>query len=88
MGKKPEAVFSSIWGGYFVTFSKQAKALGYFDAIKYNFIGVGEAASPETTKSMGADYPVGIWGNSYDAFYWDTAPARAPRLHGPAVAST
>jgi branched-chain amino acid transport system substrate-binding protein len=23
---------------------------------------------------MGADYPVGIWGNSYDAFYWDGAP--------------
>src|SRR4249920_1620912 len=66
MGKKPEAVFSSIWGGFFVTFSKQAKALGYFDAIKYQFIGVGEAATPETTKSMGADYPVGIWGNSYD----------------------
>ena len=20
---------------------------------------------------MGDDYPVGIWGNSYDAFYWD-----------------
>jgi branched-chain amino acid transport system substrate-binding protein len=73
MGKKPEAVFSSIWGGFFVTFSKQAKALGFFDAIKNNFIGVGEAATPETTKSMGADYPVGIWGNSYDAFYWDTA---------------
>jgi branched-chain amino acid transport system substrate-binding protein len=75
MGKKPEAVFSSIWGGFFVTYSKQAKALGFFDAIKYNFIGVGEAATPETTKAMGADYPVGIWGNSYDAFYWDTASA-------------
>jgi len=25
---------------------------------------------------MGADYPVGIWGNSYDAFYWDeSSPA-------------
>ena len=44
----------------------------------------GEAASPETTKSMGADYPVGIWGNSYDAFYWDET-ARPPRLHGAAV---
>src|SRR5262245_26289322 len=73
MAKKPDAVVSSIWGGFFVTFSKQARALGYFDAIKYNFIGLGEAGSPETTKSMGADYPVGIWGNSYDAFYWDTA---------------
>ena len=75
MAKKPEAIFSSIWGGFFVTYSKQAKALGVFDAVKYNFIGVGEAATPETTKSMGADYPVGIWGNSYDAFYWGETPA-------------
>ena len=75
MGKKPEAIFSSIWGGFFVTYSKQAKALGVFDAVKYNFIGVGEAGSPETTKSMGKDYPVGIWGNSYDAFYWEGTPA-------------
>jgi len=74
MAKKPEAVFSSLWGGHFVTFAKQAKPLGYFDAIKYNFFGAGEAASPETTKSMGADYPVGIWGNSYDAFYWTEGP--------------
>src|SRR6266571_5313008 len=78
MAKKPEAIVSSIWGGFFVTYSKQAKALGMFDAVKYNFIGLGEAGSPETTKSMGADYPVGIWGNSYDAFYWgETAAHRA-----------
>ena len=75
MAKKPEAVFSSLWGGHFVNFAKQAKPLGYFDAIKYNFIGVGEAGSPESTKAMGKDYPVGIWGNSYDAFYWGESPA-------------
>jgi len=74
MAKKPDAVFSSIWGGHFVTFSKQAKPLGYFDAIKYNLIGAGEIASPEATKAMGAEYPVGVWGNSYDAFYWQDAP--------------
>ena len=34
LSKKPEAVFSSLWGGHFVTFIKQAKPLGYFDAIK------------------------------------------------------
>ena len=75
MAKKPDAVFSSLWGGHFLTFAKQAKPLGYFDAVKYNFIGVGEAGSPESTKTMGDDYPVGIWGNSYDAFYWDGPPA-------------
>jgi len=74
MAKKPDAVFSSLWGGHFVTFAKQAKPLGYFEAIKYNFFGAGEAASPETTKTMGADYPIGIWGNSYDAFYWTEGP--------------
>jgi branched-chain amino acid transport system substrate-binding protein len=75
MAKKPDAVFSSLWGGHFLTFAKQAKPLGYFDAVKYNVMAVGEAGSPESTKTMGADYPVGIWGNSYDAFYWDDAPA-------------
>jgi branched-chain amino acid transport system substrate-binding protein len=75
MAKKPEAVFSSLWGGHFVTFAKQAKPLGYFDAIKYNFFGGGEAGSPETAKAMRDDYPFGIWGNSYDAFYWEEGPA-------------
>jgi branched-chain amino acid transport system substrate-binding protein len=74
MAKKPEAIVSSIWGGFFVTYAKQARALGVFDAVKHNFIALGEAGSPETTKSMGADYPVGIWGNSYDAFYWEDNP--------------
>src|SRR2546429_9354838 len=27
MGKRPEAVFSSLWGGHFLTFAKQAKPL-------------------------------------------------------------
>src|SRR5207247_813708 len=72
---RSEAVFSSVWGGFFVTYSKQARAVGMFDALKYHFIGVGEAATPETAKSMGADYPVGIWGNSYDAFYWGETQA-------------
>ena len=75
LAKKPDAVFSSLWGGHFVNFAKQAKPLGFFDAVKYNFIGVGEAGSPESTKAMGKDYPVGIWANTYDAFYWGETPA-------------
>ena len=75
MGKKPEAVFSALWGGHFLTFAKQAKPLKYFDAINYNFIAGGEGASIESSRTMGADYPVGIWGNAYDAFNWENAPA-------------
>ncbi|HLF47942.1 MAG TPA: ABC transporter substrate-binding protein [Methylomirabilota bacterium] len=74
MAKKPEAVFSSLWGGHFVTFAKQAKPLGYFEAIKYNMMEVAEGGSPESTKALGAEYPVGIWSNSYDAFYWEDGP--------------
>jgi branched-chain amino acid transport system substrate-binding protein len=74
LGKRPEAVFSSLWGGHFVTFAKQAKPLKYFDAVNYNFVGAGEAGSIESTKSMGADYPVGIWANSYDVFNWENGP--------------
>ena len=75
MGKKPDAVFSSLWGGHFLTFAKQAKPLGYFDAVKYNFIGAGEAASIESARTMGAEYPVGIWGNTYDVNDWPNGPA-------------
>ena len=71
MGKKPEAVFSALWGGHFLTFAKQAKPLKYFDAINYNFMAGGEGASIELARTMGADYPVGIWGNAYDAFNWE-----------------
>ena len=74
MGKKPEAVFSALWGGHFLTFAKQAKPLKYFDNVNYNFIAGGEGASIESTRTMGADYPVGIWGNAYDAFNWEGAP--------------
>jgi branched-chain amino acid transport system substrate-binding protein len=74
MAKKPEAVFSSLWGGHFVTFAKQARPLGYFEAIKYNMMEVAEGGSPESAKALGAEYPVGIWSNSYDAFYWEGGP--------------
>jgi branched-chain amino acid transport system substrate-binding protein len=76
LSKKPEAVFSSLWGGHFVTFIKQAKPLGYFDAIKLNFIAGGEAGSIESAKAIGDDYPLGIWGNAYDIFYWAEGPTQ------------
>ena len=71
MAKKPDAVFTSLWGGHFVTFVKQAKPLQYFEAVKFNVLAAGEAGAIETAKAMGDDYPVGIWANAYDAFNWD-----------------
>ena len=74
MAKKPDAVFSSLWGGHFVTFAKQAKALRYFESFAHNFLGAGEAGAIETAKAMGDDYPYGVWANSYDAFNWEAGP--------------
>ena len=74
MSKKPDAVFSSLWGGHFVTFAKQAKPLRYFDSFGSNFLGAGEAGAIETAKAAGDDYPIGIWANSYDAFNWTEGP--------------
>jgi branched-chain amino acid transport system substrate-binding protein len=74
LAKKPDAVFTSLWGGHFVTFVKQAKPLKYFEAVKFNVLAAGEAGAIETAKAAGDDYPVGIWANSYDAFNWDGPP--------------
>src|SRR5262245_24394368 len=74
MAKKPEAVFSSLSGGHFVTFAKQAKPLKYFDALGANFLGAGEAGAIETAKAAGDDYPLGITANSYDAVNWSDGP--------------
>jgi branched-chain amino acid transport system substrate-binding protein len=74
LSKKPEAVFSSLWGGHFVTFAKQAKPLRYFEQINFNFVGAGEPGSIESAKSMGDEYPYGIWGNTYDVPAWPGGP--------------
>jgi branched-chain amino acid transport system substrate-binding protein len=71
MAKKPDAVFSAIWGGNFVTFAKQAKPLGYFDAVKYRVVNGGEAGSVEATRALGGDYPFGIIANAYDLEAYD-----------------
>jgi|RhiMethySRZTD1v2_1073278.scaffolds.fasta_scaffold08949_7 branched-chain amino acid transport system substrate-binding protein len=66
MAKKPEAVFSAMWGGHFVTWAKQAKPLGFFDLVQNRVVNGGEAGSVEATRALGPDYPFGIYGNSYD----------------------
>lgn len=77
---KPEAVYSVICCGNMNAFAKQATGLGYFKAINNNYVGAGEAASIESLRSLGAEYPIGIWGNSADAFNYvppDPATAKA-----------
>ncbi len=69
MSKKPDAVYSVICCGNFTAFAKQATALGYFKLLNNNFMNVGEGGSHEALLALGAEYPLGIWGNAPDAFY-------------------
>src|SRR5213595_517420 len=64
MGKKPDAVFSAMWGGHFVTWAKQAKPLGFFDLVQNRVVNGGEGGSVEASRALGPDYPFGIWANS------------------------
>ena len=66
MSKKPDAIFSAMWGGHFVTWAKQARPLGMFDAVKNRVVNGGEAGSVEATRAMGSEYPFGIIANAYD----------------------
>ena len=74
MAKKPEAVFSAMWGGHFVTWAKQAKPLGFFDLVRNRVVNGGEAGSVEATRALGPDYPFGIWANTYDLAAYDGQP--------------
>jgi branched-chain amino acid transport system substrate-binding protein len=70
MGKKPDAIYCSLFAGDFVTFTKEATPLGYFKAIKNRLIDGGEVGTPDEAQALGADYPYGIIGDAYDPVVW------------------
>jgi branched-chain amino acid transport system substrate-binding protein len=70
MGKKPDAVYCSLFAGDFVTFTKEATPLGYFKNIKNRLIDGGEVGTPDEAQALGDDYPYGIIGDSYDPVLW------------------
>ena len=68
LNEKPDAVWSSLWGGDLVTFIKQANRFGLLDKIKFAFP-VG--ASQEVLIPIGKDMPEGIF---MSARYFFTQP--------------
>ena len=66
MSKKPQAVYVDEFGGDFVTFAKQAAPLGYFKAIDNRLIDGAEVGTVDEAQALGADYPYGIWSDTYD----------------------
>src|SRR6516165_3687409 len=70
MGKKPDAVYCSLFAGDFVTFTKEATPLGYFKAINNRVVDGADVGTTDEAQALGKDYPYGIIGNGYDPVIW------------------
>ena len=70
MGKKPDAIYASLFAGDFVTFTKEATPLGYFKAVDNRLIDGAEIGTTDEAQALGADYPYGVIGDSYDPVIW------------------
>src|SRR6476620_5989339 len=81
MGKKPDAVFCDVFGGDFVSFTKQATPLGYFKAIQSRLVDGGEVGTVDEAQALGADYPYGIWSDAYDPVVWGDGEAEEERAY-------
>ena len=70
MGKKPDAVYCSLFAGDFVTFTKEATPLGYFKAIDNRLVDPAEVGTVDEAQALGNDYPYGIVADAYDPVVW------------------
>src|SRR6516165_4641753 len=70
MGKKPDAVYCSLFAGDFVTFTKEATPRGYFKAIDNRMIDPAEVGTTDEAQALGDDYPYGIVSDAYDPVIW------------------
>jgi branched-chain amino acid transport system substrate-binding protein len=84
MGKKPDAVYCSLFAGDFVTFAKEATPRGYFKAINNRMIDAAEVGTPDEAQALGNDYPYGIIADSYDPVLWG---ANEPAAHKTYIAN-
>jgi branched-chain amino acid transport system substrate-binding protein len=81
MGKKPDAIYCSLFAGDFVTFVKEATPLGYFKAINNRMVDAAEVGTPDEAQALGNDYPYGIIANSYDPVLWNGAEPPAHKTY-------
>ncbi len=67
LNAKPDAVFSSLWGGDLIAFIKQAKAYGFFDKTQFISTGAGDL---DILKPLGKEMPDGVMATFMYAFDW------------------
>jgi branched-chain amino acid transport system substrate-binding protein len=62
---KPDAVFSSLWGGDLIAFVKQANTYGFFDKVQFISTGAGDL---DILQPLGAEMPDGLMATFMYAF--------------------
>jgi branched-chain amino acid transport system substrate-binding protein len=65
LNAKPDAVFSSLWGGDLIAFVKQANTYGFFDKVQFVSTGAGDL---DILKPLGAEMPDGLMATFMYAF--------------------
>ena len=67
LAAKPDAVFSTLWGGDMVAFIKQAKPYGLFDKMKWIIATGGDLG---VVKELGQEMPQGLIVDQRYYFHW------------------
>ncbi len=82
LNAKPEAVFTSLWGGDLIAFIKQANAYGFFDKVQFIATGAGDL---DILEPLGAEMPNGptSWRRRSRRRAPLIAPSSAPRCAAP-----
>lgn len=65
LNAKPDAVFSSVWGGDLIAFIKQANAYGFFQKVQFISTGAGDL---DIMEPLGSEMPSGILATFLYAF--------------------
>ena len=68
-----DGVLSGLWGPHFVSWSKQAAPLGFFNKIKW--ISGGEVGSHEIAGDLKGEYPDNVISNTYELWYKGNDPS-------------
>jgi branched-chain amino acid transport system substrate-binding protein len=64
LNAKPDAVYTSLWGGDLIAFIKQANAYGFFDKVQF----ISVFGAPDILKPLGAEMPDGLLSTFFYAF--------------------
>jgi branched-chain amino acid transport system substrate-binding protein len=71
IAKKPDLLFSSVWGGDYIAFYKQALRYDMFKKMKFS----STLAFGVAPHAIGKDHPEGIIGGCHANYYFNNPPA-------------